>query len=65
MDHGFATSYHEMAKEGLRVVGVAIFGAGKKKIIIKIKIIIEIIIFSFVGLKKFFNPILLFSFGCL
>ena len=33
VDHGFATSYHEMAKEGLRVVGVAIFGAGKKKII--------------------------------
>ena len=33
VDHGFGANYHEMAKEGLRVVGVAIFGANKKKII--------------------------------
>ena len=33
VDHGFVAHYHEMAKEGLRVVGVTIFGENKSKVI--------------------------------
>lgn len=33
VDHGFAKDYHDLAKSGLRVVGVAVFSAGKRRLL--------------------------------